>query len=179
MKDLQGTQTLKNLAIAFAGESQATNKYTYYASQARKEGYNQIAAIFEETAGNEREHAKMWFKLMHNGVGNTVDNLQDAANGENDEWTDMYANMAKVAREEGFEAIAAKFERVAAVEKAHEARYRTLRARVEAGEVFAREGVEAFICANCGHIHFGDAAPRVCPVCDHPQAYFMELAKNY
>lgn len=179
MKKLKGTKTYENLQIAFAGEAQANNKYAYYASKARKEGYNQIAAIFEETSQNEREHAKMWFKLLHDGIGSTAENLVDAAEGENYEWTEMYKNMAAVAREEGFTEIAAKFEGVAGVEKAHEERYRTLNARVEAGEVFKREGVEAYICGNCGHIHFGKEAPSVCPVCDHPQAYFVELCKNY
>lgn len=179
MKELKGTKTYANLAEAFSGESQARNKYTYYASQARKEGYNQIAAIFEDTANNEKEHAKLWYKLLNGGVHKTAENLLDAANGEQYEWTDMYARMAKEAREEGFEEIAVRFEGVAAVEKSHEARYRTLQARVEAGEVFHRPGVNVWVCGNCGHIHYGDGAPELCPVCDHPKAYFMELCKNY
>lgn len=179
MSKLKGTKTYDNLAEAFAGESMARNKYTYYASQAKKEGYNQIAAIFEETAGNEKEHAKLWFKLMHDGIGKTVDNLEDAASGENYEWTDMYNRMAKEAREEGFEAIAKLFDGVASVEKAHEERYRTLRDHVQKNEVFKRAGVSAWICGNCGYIAHGDEAPEVCPVCAHPRAYFVELVKNY
>lgn len=179
MSKLKGTKTYDNLQEAFAGESMARNKYTYYASQAKKEGYNQIAQIFEETAGNEKEHAKLWFKLMHDGIGKTVDNLEDAANGENYEWTDMYSRMAKDAREEGFEAIAKLFDGVAEVEKAHEARYRTLRDHVQSNQVFKRAGVTAWICGNCGYIHYGDEAPEVCPVCAHPRAYFVELVKNY
>lgn len=179
MKELKGTKTYANLAEAFAGESQARNKYTFYASKARKEGYNQIAAIFEETAGNEKEHAELWFKYMHDGVPGTIENLKDAAAGENYEWTDMYARMAKEAREEGFTEIAERFEGVGAVEKAHEERYRTLQARVEANEVFKRAGVNAWLCGNCGHIHYGDEAPKICPVCDHARAYFVELCKNY
>ncbi len=179
MPELKGTKTYKNLEEAFAGESMARNKYTYYASQARKEGYNQIAAIFEETAGNEKEHAKLWFKLVHQGIGKTRDNLLDAAAGENYEWTDMYSRMAKEAREEGFHEIAKLFDGVAAVEKEHEERYRTLQKRIVENEVFKRPGVTAWICGNCGHIHYGDAAPDICPVCAHPQAYFVELCKNY
>lgn len=180
MKELHGTKTYENLKEAFAGESQARNKYTFYASKARKEGYNQIAAIFEETAGNEKEHAELWFKHMHGGIGTTADNLEDAANGENYEWTDMYARMAKEAREEGFEAIAKQFEGVAAIEKSHEERYRKLNERVKQNEVFKREGVTAWICGNCGHIHYSaEGAPEECPVCAHPRAYFLELAKNY
>jgi len=179
MKDLKGTKTLANLQEAFAGESQARNKYTYYASQARKEGYNQIADIFEETAGNEKEHAKLWFKYMNGGVPETTKNLEDAAGGEHFEWTNMYARMAKEAREEGFAEIAAEFEGVAAIEKAHEERYRQLAARISAGEVFSRPGVDAWVCSNCGHIHTGPSAPETCPVCKHPQAYFVEKAKNY
>ncbi len=178
MKDLKGTKTYANLAEAFSGESQARNKYTYFASQARKDGYNQIAAIFEETAGNEKEHAKLWFKLFH-GIGNTEQNLLTAASGENYEWTDMYARMAKEAREEGFEDIAVLFEGVGAIEKEHEARYNQLHQHVVQNQVFQRAGVEAWICGNCGHIHYGDAAPLTCPVCAHPQAYFVELTKNY
>lgn len=179
MSKLEGTKTYANLAEAFAGESMARNKYTYYASQAKKEGYNQIAAIFEETAGNEKEHAKLWFKLMHDGIGKTVDNLEDAAAGENYEWTDMYSRMAKEAREEGFDAIAKLFDGVAEVEKAHEERYRLLRDRVQKNEVFKRAGVQAWICGNCGYIAYSDEAPEICPVCAHPRAYFVELAKNY
>ena len=179
MSKLKGTKTYENLAEAFAGESMARNKYTFYASQAKKEGYNQIAAIFEETAGNEKEHAKLWFKLMHDGICKTVDNLEDAANGENYEWTDMYSRMAKEAREEGFEAIAKLFDGVAGVEKTHEERYRILRDRVKENEVFKRAGVNAWICGNCGYIHYGEEAPELCPVCAHPRAYFFELVKNY
>ena len=178
MKELKGTRTLANLAEAFAGESQARNKYTYYASKARKEGYNQIAAIFEETANNEKEHAKLWFKLLH-GIGDTVDNLRDAAAGEHGEWTDMYDRMAREAREEGFDDIAKLFDGVAAIEKHHEERYLKLVERLNNSEVFKRAGVKAWLCGNCGHIHFGEAAPEVCPVCAHPQAYFVELAENY
>jgi len=180
MKKLQGTKTYENLQEAFAGESQARNKYTYYASQARKEGYNQIADIFEETAGNEKEHAKLWFKHMHGGaVPMTDKNLEDAAGGEHFEWTDMYARMAKEAHEEGFAEIAAAFEGVAAIEKTHEERYRQLSARIRDGQVFARPGVEAWLCNNCGHIHPGSAAPDACSVCNHPRAFFVELVKNY
>lgn len=179
MDKLRNTKTHDNLAEAFAGESQARTKYTFYASQAKKEGYHQIAAIFEETANNEKEHAKIWYKLLHDGIGKTADNLEDAAAGENFEWTDMYARMAREAREEGFEDIARLFDGVAAIEKEHEERYRTLQDRIKANEVFKRDGVQAWICGNCGHIHYGDAAPDVCPVCVHPQGYFVELAKNY
>lgn len=179
MSKLEGSKTYKNLAEAFAGESMARNKYTYYASQAKKEGYNQIASIFEETAMNEKEHAKLWFKLMHDGIGKTVDNLEDAAGGEHYEWTDMYNRMAKDAREEGFENIAKLFDGVAQVEKAHEARYRTLREHVKNNEVFKRTDVNAWICGNCGYIAYSEEAPNSCPVCSHPRAYFMELAKNY
>ena len=176
--DLKGTKTEANLAAAFAGESQARNKYTYYASKAKKEGYEQIAALFLETAENEKEHAKMWFKLLH-GIGTTAENLKDAAEGENYEWTDMYAQMAKDAREEGFDHIARLFEGVAAVEKAHEERYRKLLANVEGGLVFSRDGDMIWECGNCGHIHIGKSAPNVCPVCAHPQAYFRIKAENY
>ena len=177
--ELKGSKTEANLATAFAGESQARNKYTYYASQAKKEGYNQIAAIFEETAGNEKEHAKMWFKLLHGGVPNTVQNLKDAAAGENYEWTDMYSQFAKEAREEGFDAIAKLFEGVAAIEKEHEERYRKLLANVEGGLVFSRDGDRIWVCQNCGHVHVGKDAPEVCPVCAHPKAYFALKAENY
>ena len=163
---------------AFAGESQARNKYSYYASKARKDGYVQIANLFEETANNEKEHAKMWFKLFH-GIGSTEENLLDAAEGENYEWTDMYATFAKEAREEGFDHIAALFEGVAAIEKEHEERYRKLLANVEGKLVFSRDGDCVWQCSNCGHIVVGKAAPEVCPVCAHPQAYFQIKAENY
>ena len=176
--ELKGSKTEKNLMTAFAGESQARNKYTYYASQARKDGYVQIANLFEETANNEKEHAKMWFKLFH-GVGTTAENLLDAAEGENYEWTDMYATFAKEAREEGFDHIAELFEGVAAIEKSHEERYRKLLANVEGGLVFSRDGDAIWQCANCGHIVIGKQAPQVCPVCAHPQAYFQLKAENY
>ena len=180
MPELKGTKTEANLMEAFAGESQARNKYSYYASQAKKDGYNQIAALFEETAANEKEHAKMWFKLLHGGaVPKTPDNLKDAADGENFEWTDMYARMAKEAREEGFEEIALAFEGVAAIEKEHETRYRKLLANIEGGLVFSRDGDTIWQCSNCGHIHIGREAPEVCPVCDHPRSYFQIKAENY
>ena len=173
-----GTQTEKNLMTAFAGESQARNKYTYFASQAKKEGYEQIASLFLETADNEKEHAKMWFKEL-NELGNTSENLKHAAEGENYEWTDMYATFAKEAREEGFEEIAAKFEMVGAIEKAHEERYRRLLRNIEEGLVFSREGDCVWQCSNCGHIVIGKKAPEVCPVCNHPQSYFELRAENY
>ena len=179
MKDLKGTKTEANLAAAFAGESQARNKYTYYASKAKKEGYEQIAQLFLDTAENEKEHAKLWFKLLHDGIGTTAENLKDAAEGENYEWTDMYAQMAKDAREEGFDYIANLFEGVAAIEKEHEERYRKLLANVEGGLVFSRDGEMIWECGNCGHIHIGKDAPNVCPVCAHPQAYFKLRAQNY
>ena len=180
MSNLKGTKTEANLMTAFAGESQARNKYTYYASKAKKEGYEQIAAIFTETANNEKEHAKIWFKLLHDGaVPDTLTNLADAAAGENYEWTDMYANMAKEAREEGFEKIAILFEMVGKIEKEHEERYLALKANVENSRVFEKDGKIFWQCANCGHIHEGTKAPQKCPVCDHPQAYFQQLAKNY
>lgn len=179
MADLKGTKTEANLRTAFAGESEATNKYTYYASKAKKDGYVQIANIFEETAGNEREHAKMWFKLLHDGIGSTADNLVDAANGENYEWTDMYAGFAKEAREEGFDDIAALFEGVAAIEKEHEERYRKLLANIQGDLVFSRDGDVIWQCSNCGHICIGKKAPEVCPVCAHPQSYFQIKAENY
>ena len=179
-KELTGTKTAANLAAAFAGESEARNKYTYYASAAKKEGYNQIAAIFEETAGNEKEHAKLWFKALHGGaVPDTVTNLKDAAAGENYEWTQMYAEFAKVAKEEGFDDIAWLFESVGAIEKEHEDRYRALLANVEGHTVFIKGEKVIWQCSNCGHIHVGESAPEVCPVCAHPQAYFQLLAKNY
>lgn len=177
--ELKGSKTEANLWAAFAGESQARNKYTYFASKAKKEGFVQIANIFEETAGNEKEHAKMWFKLATGGIGSTMENLKAAAEGENDEWTDMYPEFAKVAKEEGFTKIAYLFEAVAKIEKEHEERYRALLANVEGGKVFTKEGEVVWQCANCGHIHVGKQAPGVCPVCDHPQAYFQVLAKNY
>ena len=178
--ELKGSRTEQNLQTAFAGESQARNKYTYYASKARKEGYNQIADLFEETANNEKEHAKIWFKLLHDGeVPTTSVNLLDAAEGENYEWTDMYAEFARVAKEEGFARIAFLFEKVGEIEKHHEERYRKLLANVEGDLVFSRDGDTVWQCANCGHIVIGKKAPVKCPVCDHPQAYFQELAQNY
>ena len=177
--ELKGSKTEANLWAAFAGESQARNKYTYFASKAKKDGFVQIANIFEETAGNEKEHAKIWFKLATGGIGSTMENLKAAAEGENDEWTDMYPEFAKVAKEEGFTKIAYLFEDVAKIEKEHEERYRALLANVEGGKVFTKDGDVVWQCANCGHIHVGKVAPGVCPVCDHPQAYFQVLAKNY
>ncbi len=179
MKDLKGTKTEQNLMTAFAGESQARNKYTYYASKAKKDGYEQIAAIFEETANNEKEHAKMWFKLLHGGIPDTVANLADAAAGENYEWTDMYATFAKEAEEEGFDEIARQFRGVAAIEKTHEERYRKLLANIDGGIVFSRDGDAVWECRNCGHIHIGKMAPEVCPVCAHPKAYFQLRKENY
>lgn len=179
MSELKGTKTEANLRAAFSGESEARNKYTYYASKAKKEGYEQIAAFFTETANNEKEHAKMWFKLLHDGIGDTKSNLIDAAEGENYEWTDMYATFAKEAREEGFDKIAYLFEEVAKIEKEHEERYRKLAENIDNGLVFSRAGDTVWQCANCGHIHVGKEAPDVCPVCDHPQAYFSLQAKNY
>ena len=177
--ELKGTRTEANLMAAFAGESQARNKYSYYASKAKKEGYVQIASIFEETAANEKEHAKIWFKLLHDGVPGTLDNLRDAADGENFEWTDMYAKFAAEAREEGFDQIAFLFEEVGKIEKEHEERYRKLIANIEGGLVFSRDGDCIWQCANCGHIVVGKKAPDVCPVCDHPQSYFQIKAENY
>lgn len=180
MKDLKGTKTEKNLMEAFAGESQARNKYTYYASKAKKEGYEQIAALFLETADNEKEHAKLWFKLLHdNDVPSTVENLKDAASGENYEWTNMYERMAKEAREEGFDRIAFLFDGVAKIEKEHEARYLKLLENVENGLVFSKDGEKIWKCRNCGHIVIGKVAPEVCPVCSHPKAYFEIKAENY
>ena len=178
MENLKGTKTEANLMTAFAGESQARNKYTYFASVAQKEGFNQIAAIFEETANNEKEHAKMWFKEL-GGIGDTASNLEAAAAGENYEWTDMYATFAKEAKEEGFDRIAALFEGVAKIEKEHEERYRKLLANVKNGEVFEKGSVVIWQCANCGHIVVGTKAPQVCPVCAHPQSYFQIKAENY
>ncbi len=177
--NLKGSKTEQNLMTAFAGESQARNKYTYYASKAKKDGYVQISKIFEETANNEKEHAKIWFKLLHDGIGDTMDNLLDAAAGENYEWTDMYATFAKEAKEEGFDQIAFLFEEVAKIEKEHEERYRALLANIKEGKVFKREGKIAWICSNCGHIHYADEAPEVCPVCAHPKAYFEIKSTNY
>ena len=174
-----GTQTEKNLEAAFAGESMARNKYTYYASKAKKEGYEQIAALFLKTAENEKEHAKMWFKELHGGMPSTAENLLDAAEGENYEWTDMYAGFAKTAQEEGFKALAAKFRLVAAIEKHHEERYRALLQNVETAQVFEKSEVKVWECRNCGHIVVGTKAPEVCPTCDHPKAYFEINAKNY
>lgn len=177
--NLKGTKTEANLMAAFAGESQARNKYTYYASKAKKDGYEQIAALFLETAGNEREHAKIWFKLLHNGIADTASNLKDAASGENYEWTDMYVKFAKEAREEGFEELAVLFEGVAEIEKQHEERFRKLLSNVKNGLVFSKDGDTIWQCSNCGHIYIGKKAPDVCPVCGHPQAYFQVMAKNY
>ena len=178
MPELKGSKTEKNLWTAFAGESQARNKYTYFASRAKKDGYVQISKIFEETANNEKEHAKIWFKLL-SGIGNTVENLEAAANGENFEWTDMYNNFAKEAREEGFDKIAVLFEKVAQIEKEHEERYRKLIANIKGDLVFSSEGDTIWQCSNCGHVVIGKKAPEVCPVCDHPQSYFERKADNY
>ena len=178
--ELKGSKTEQNLMTAFAGESQARNKYTYFASKAKKEGYVQIASIFEETANNEKEHAKMWFKLLEGGaIRSTIENLQAAADGENYEWTDMYEGFAKTAEEEGFPELAEKFRMVGAIEKAHEERYRALLHNVEMQEVFAKSEVKVWECRNCGHIVVGEKAPEVCPVCAHPQAYFEVHATNY
>jgi len=179
MAELKGSKTEQNLLEAFAGESMARNKYTYFASKAKKEGYEQIAELFEETAANEKEHAKIWFKLLHDGIGSTTENLKEAAAGENYEWTDMYDKFAKEAREEGFEHIAALFEGVAAIEKEHEERYLKLLQNVEEGIVFSRDGEMVWVCKNCGHVCVGKKAPEVCPVCAHPQAYFEIKAVNY
>lgn len=179
MKPLKGTKTEANLQAAFAGESQARNKYTYYASKAKKDGYVQIGNIFEETAANEKEHAKIWFKLLNGGIPDTIANLKDAADGENYEWTDMYASFAKEAKEEGFDDIAALFEGVGAIEKEHEERYRKLLSNIEGGVVFSKDGDTIWQCSNCGHICIGKNAPDVCPVCNHPQAYFQVKAENY
>ena len=176
--ELKGTKTEKNLMEAFAGESMARNKYTYFASVAKKEGYEQLAAIFEETAGNEKEHAKLWFKEL-NGIGDTAENLLSAAEGENYEWTDMYDGFAKTADEEGFHELAQRFRLVAAIEKHHEERYRALLHNVEMAEVFAKSEVKVWECRNCGHIVVGEKAPEVCPTCNHPQSYFEIHAENY
>ena len=178
--ELKGTKTYENLKAAFAGESQARNKYTYFASKAKKDGYEQIAAIFEETALNEKEHAKIWFKLLEGGaIKSTEENLEAAADGENYEWTDMYAEFAKTAREEGFDEIADKFEAVGQIEKAHEERYRKLLANINDKKVFSSDGESIWVCRNCGHIIIGKEAPEVCPVCNHPQSYFERKATNY
>ena len=174
-----GTQTEKNLMAAFAGESEARNKYTYFASKAKKEGYEQIAALFLKTAENEKEHAKLWFKELHDGIPSTEVNLLDAADGENYEWTDMYDGFAKTAEEEGFKALAAKFRLVAAIEKHHEERYRALLKNVETAQVFEKSEVKVWECRNCGHIVVGTKALKVCPACEHPQAYFELHAENY
>ena len=178
--EFKGSKTEMNLMTAFAGESQAFTKYNYYASKAKKDGYVQISKIFAETAANEKEHAKIWFKLLHGGtIPSTMDNLKDAAAGENYEWTDMYDGFAKVAKEEGFNDIAYLFEEVGKIEKEHEERYRKLLENVEGGLVFSKDGDMVWICRNCGHIHIGKSAPEVCPVCAHPKAYFELRAQNY
>ena len=180
MAELKGSKTEANLRTAFAGESEARNKYTYYASKAKKDGYEQIAALFLETAENEKEHAKIWFKLLHDGgIPDTITNLKDAAAGENNEWTDMYAGFAKEAKEEGFDEIAALFEGVAKIEKEHEERYLKLLSNIEGGLVFSRDGDTIWQCRNCGHIVIGKEAPEVCPVCAHPKAFFQIVAQNY
>ncbi|MBO5105841.1 MAG: rubrerythrin family protein [Clostridia bacterium] len=180
MMDLKGSKTEANLMAAFAGESQARNKYTYYASKAKKDGFVQIAELFEETANNEKEHAKIWFKLLHDGaIPDTMTNLEDAAAGENYEWTEMYAEFAKVAKEEGFDHIAFLFEEVGKIEKAHEERYLKLLSNVKDGVVFSKDGDIMWECSNCGHLVFGKKAPEMCPVCAHPQSYFKEKATNY
>jgi len=178
MSKYAGTQTEKNLEAAFAGESQARNKYTYFASKAKKEGYEQIAALFLKTADNEKEHAKLWLKELE-GIGSTAENLAAAASGENFEWTEMYAEFAKTAKEEGFEKIAYLFESVGKIEKEHEERYNTLLKNCQDKKVFEKDGVVVWQCANCGHLYIGEKAPEVCPVCDHPQAYFFELKEQF
>lgn len=178
--ELKGSKTEENLMTAFAGESQARNKYTYYASKARKDGYEQIAAIFEETANNEKEHAKLWFKELHEGnIPSTEENLEDAANGENYEWTEMYKEFAKTAKEEGFDRIAYLFEEVAKIEKEHEDRYLTLLNNVKEDKVFHKNGDKMWICRNCGHVYIGENALDICPVCKHPQSYMEVKADNY
>jgi len=179
MANLKGSKTEANLLAAFAGESQARNKYTFYASKAKKDGYVQIADLFEETANQEKEHAKIWFKLLHDGIGDTLDNLKDGAEGENYEWTNMYPEFAKVAKEEGFDDIAALFTMVADIERAHEERYKKLLANIENGVVFSKDGDVLWQCFNCGHLVFGKNAPQMCPVCQHPQSYFRVKAENY
>ena len=178
--DFEHSRTRENLAAAFAGEAQAAIRYSYFASKAKKEGYEQISSIFSETSGNEREHAKLWYKALHGGeVPDTASNLRDAADDALEEWTHMYAGFARTAREEGFDDVAARFELVADVERAHEERYRRILERVERGEVFSRPGVKVWKCRNCGHLHVGPEAPETCPVCNHPRAYFEEQALNY
>ncbi|MBP3284961.1 MAG: rubrerythrin family protein [Clostridia bacterium] len=177
--ELKGSKTEANLMTAFAGESQARNKYTFYAAKARKEGFNQIADIFEETANNERAHAKLWFEMLSEGIGTTEVNLKDAAAGENYEWTSMYAEFSKVAKEEGFDRLAYLFSEVGKIEKEHEERFLALMVNIKAGKVFNKDGQVAWVCKNCGHIHFGDKAPEMCPVCAHPQAFFEVRAMNY
>ena len=177
--NIKGTKTEQNLMKAFAGESQARNKYTYYASKAKKDGYEQIASIFEETANNEREHAKIWFKLLKDGMPSTIDNLEDAANGENYEWTGMYKEFSEVAKEEGFDEISRLFAGVGEIEKSHEQRYRTLLDNIKGDSVFKKPETKMWICRNCGHVHYGENAPEVCPICNHPQSYFEVKAENY
>jgi len=176
--ELKGSKTEKNLWTAFAGESQARNKYTYFASKAKKEGYEQISAVFTETAGNEKEHAELWFKYL-GGIGTTAENLKAAAAGENEEWTDMYARFAEEAKEEGFDDLAERFKGVADIEREHEKRYLALLKNLEEGKVFKKDGVVIWKCRNCGHIHVGTEAPAVCPVCAHPQSYFELNSENY
>lgn len=176
--DLKGSKTEQNLMAAFAGESEARNKYTYFASKAKKDGYEQIGEIFEITAGNEKEHAKIWFKLL-NGIGTTEENLKAAAEGEHYEWTEMYSTFAKEAKEEGFDQIAALFTMVANIEKEHDERYQKLLANINDGKVFKRDAKTVWVCRNCGHVYVGEAAPQVCPVCAHPQKYFEIKADNY
>lgn len=179
MKSLKGTKTEANLMAAFSGESMARNKYDYYASKAKKDGYEQIARIFSETALNEKEHAKMWFKMVHGGIGSTQDNLKDAAAGEHQEWTVMYKEFAEEADKEGFKEIAELFRKVADIEKSHEERYVKLTANIEKGEVFKKDVSVVWVCLNCGHLHVGDTAPEVCPVCAHPRAYFQLRGEDY
>jgi len=179
MKDLKESKTFENLQTAFAGESQARNKYNWFASQARKEGLEQIAAIFDETAGNEKEHAKLWFKYLNDGIPDTSANLKAAADGEKYEWSDMYAGFAETAEKEGFTEIAEKFHMVAGIEKTHEERYRKLLDNLENGKVFTKEGQQVWMCRNCGYIYVGEKAPEVCPCCNHPQAFFEVKAFNY
>ena len=176
--DLKGSKTEANLWYAFAGESQARNKYTYFASKAKKEGYEQIAALFEKTANNEKEHAKLWFKAL-DGIGTTAENLKAAAAGEHEEWTGMYKEFAEVAKEEGYDELARLFERVAVIEKRHEERYLKLLSNVEKGEVYVRTGPNRWECRNCGHVYIGEKAPEICPTCKHPQAFFEIEAQNY
>lgn len=177
--ELKNSQTFKNLEYAFAGESMARNKYTFYASKAKKDGFEQIAEIFEKTSNNEKEHAKMWYKLLHDGIGTTAENLLLAAIGENEEWTKMYKDFAEVARQEGFDKIAKSFEGVAKIEADHEKRYRKLLENVEQNKVFVKKAVTIWECRNCGHRHIGETVPEVCPVCDHPKSFFEVLAENF